>query len=70
MEPIRAVVRGTPIRFHIHQRFAEECLHTIGSVVRHPTLGPIFCEEAVVAENGTIDTLVFLGTSNQNGLRR
>jgi len=65
---IEAVIKDTPVRFKINHEFARVC--AIGSVVRHDILGPIFYEEAVIGDDGFINKVVFIGTSDKNGLRR
>lgn len=65
---IRAVIKNTPIRFKINPGFAD--LSAIGSVVRHHTLGPIFYDEAILNDDGSVNKVVFLGTSDKNGLRK
>ena len=65
---IEAVIKDSPLHFKISLEFAQHCLRVIGSVVRHQELGPIFCDEAVIADDGTITKMIFIGTSNQNGL--
>ena len=67
---IDAVIKDSPLHFKISRGFANVCLRVIGSVVHHQVLGPIFCEEAVIANDGTIAKMVFVGTSDKNGLRR
>lgn len=67
---IYAVIKDSPLHFKISSQFANDCLCVIGSVVLHQVLGPIFCEEAVLSEDGRIAKMVFVGTSDQNGLRR
>ena len=67
---IEAVIKDSPVYFKISDGFANDCLRLIGSVVRHQVLGPIFCEEAVIADDGKIARMIFSGTSDKNGLRR
>jgi hypothetical protein len=67
---IEAVIRDSPLHFKISHEFANDCLRAIGSVVRHQVLGPIFCDEAVIADDGSVAKMIFIGTSNKNDLRR
>ena len=67
---VQAILKDTPLQFHVSQDFAMHCVNAIGSVVHHAVLGSIFCEEAVIHEDGSLQTLVFVGTSNRNGLRK
>jgi len=66
---VEAVMKGSPFHFKISQGFASDCIGVMGSVVHHPTLGPMFCDEAVLHANGHVHKMVFVGTSNKNGLR-
>jgi hypothetical protein len=65
---IEAEIKNTPVHFKISHEFAMDCLRVIGSVVRHQVLGPIFCDEAVMADDGSVAKMVFIGTSNKNGI--
>lgn len=67
---IEAFIKDTPVHFKISHNFAQICFQNIGSVVSHDSLGPIFCEEAVLKNDGTLAKMIFIGTSNKNGLRR
>lgn len=57
------------IHFQITKQFAEDCLRSVGSVVRHDQLGLLFCDEVSIRPDGSIGKVVFLGTCNTNGLR-
>lgn len=67
---IEAVIRDSPLHFKISREFAEDCLRVVGSVVRHQVLGPMFCEEAVIADDGSVAKMIFIGTSNKDGMRK
>ncbi len=66
---VEAVMKGTSFHFKISQGFANDCLGVMGSVVHHPGLGPMFCDKAVLDATGHVYKMVFVGTSNKNGLR-
>ena len=66
---IEAVFRNSPLHFKISRGFAEDCLHRVGSVVRHQVMGPLFCEEVVIADDGTIVKVILLGTTNGAAFR-
>lgn len=65
---VEAVIKNSPIHFKISQEFARNCINSIGSVVNHAILGPIFCDEAIIDDNGLVNMMIFIGTSNKNGL--
>ena len=62
---IEAEIKNTPLHFKINHEFATNCLSVIGSVVRHQVLGPIFCDEVILAGDGSVVKVVFIGTSNK-----
>lgn len=55
------------IHFQITREFAEDCLRSVGSVVRHDQLGLLFCDEVLIGTDGSVDKVVFLGTCQKNG---
>jgi hypothetical protein len=67
---IEASVLGTSMKFSVTPEFAMYCLHHVGDIVHHESLGMLLCEEIHFDSQAEhISAVLFLGTS-QKGRRR
>ena len=66
---VLAIIYNTSMKFNINQEFANNCITYVGSVIKHNTLGKLFCDELIIDNNGNVSKVIFIGTSKKNGLR-